>query len=70
VYDVKNIKRKIRHDDEKKVNSPWNIAVDFEVDMSFSKDDIKGMLTEYKSEKKMDMDVDKIAGLIHDYTSV
>jgi hypothetical protein len=69
VYDVKNIKRKIRSDDEKKVNSPWNIAVDFEVDMSFSKDDIKGMLAEYKNEKKMDMDVDKISGLIHDYTS-
>lgn len=31
VYDVKNIKRKIRPDDEHKMNSPWNIAADFDV---------------------------------------
>ena len=26
VYDVKNLKRKIRPESENKVNSPWNIA--------------------------------------------
>jgi hypothetical protein len=69
VHDIKNIKRKIRPDDEKKVNSPWNIAVSFEIDMSFSKDDIMGMLTEYEKDNKSGMDVDKIAELIYDYTS-
>lgn len=29
VYDVRNIKRKIRPDGEHKMNSPWNIAADF-----------------------------------------
>jgi hypothetical protein len=69
VHDVKNIKRKIRPDDESKVNSPWNIAIDFKVDMSFSKDDIEKMLEEYKSYNNTDMDTDNIAGLIYDYTS-
>lgn len=36
VYDVKNLKVKLRPEEERKYNSPWNIAVDFEVDMSFS----------------------------------
>lgn len=35
VYDVRNIKRKIRPEDDNKVNSPWNIAVPFRVNMSF-----------------------------------
>lgn len=35
VYDVKSLKLKIRNKEEAKYNSPWNIAVDFNVDMSF-----------------------------------
>jgi hypothetical protein len=31
VHDVKSLKAKIRPDAERKYNSPWNIAVDFEV---------------------------------------
>lgn len=34
VYDVKNIRRKIRSDEEHKINSPWNIAADFHVNSS------------------------------------
>lgn len=44
VYDVKNMKGKIRPEDAHKRNSPWNIAADFEVVMSFSKSEIAGML--------------------------
>ena len=40
VHDVKNLKVKIRPEEEQKYNSPWNIASDFEVDMSFSKEEI------------------------------
>jgi hypothetical protein len=69
VYDVKNIKRKIRPDDEKKVNTPWNIATDFDVDMNFSKDDIIGMLDEYEKDNHTGMNVAEIAELIVDYTS-
>jgi hypothetical protein len=36
VYDIKNLKQKIRTDGEHRYNSPWNIAADFNVDMNFS----------------------------------
>ena len=48
VYDVKNLRRKIRPDDEHKMNSPWNIAADFNIDLSFSEEEISGMLREYE----------------------
>ncbi len=44
VYDVKNLKQKLRPNDRQRANSPWNIAADFLVDMSFSAADIAGML--------------------------
>lgn len=69
VYDVKNIKGKIRPDEKHKVNSPWNIAADFKVNMSFSEDGIAGMLQEYEADHCTGMDVKGIAGLIYDYTS-
>jgi hypothetical protein len=37
--------------------------------MSFSKDDIMGMLQEYENDNHSGMDVDKMAELIYDYTS-
>ena len=40
VYDIKNLKHRIREDHEHQMNSPWNIAADFSVDMSFTRDDI------------------------------
>lgn len=69
VYDVKNLKRKLRPEEEHKINSPWNIAVDFNLDMSFSKNEIAGMLREYETDKNTGMDVDTMAGLIYDETS-
>lgn len=69
VYDVKNLKRKLRPDGEHKMNSPWNIAVDFNLDMNFSKDEIAGMLREYESDMHTGMDIDAVSGLIHDETS-
>lgn len=52
-----------------KTNSPWNIAADFLVDMSFSAENILGMLTEYENDHKTGMNLAEIAGLIYDYTS-
>jgi hypothetical protein len=69
VHDVRNIKRKIRSDEKHKVNSPWNIAADFLVDMSFSVEEIMGMITEYESDNHTGMDVTAMAKLIYDYTS-
>lgn len=69
VYDVKNLKRKIRPEEEQKVNSPWNIAVDFDLNMSFSKDEIAEMIREYESDENTGMDVDEMAELIYAETS-
>ena len=69
VYDVKNLKRKFVTDGEHRVNSPWNIAADFNVDMSFSARDIAGMLEEYEASYKTGMDIEVMSDMIYDYTS-
>lgn len=69
VYDVRNMKRKFRSDGNYKENSPWNIAADFLVDMSFSPDDIAGMQREYEADCHTGMDIEQMAGLLSDYTS-
>lgn len=69
VYDVKNIRRKLCPSEEHRVNSPWNIAADFLVDMSFSKDGIAGMLSEYEADYRTGMDINLIAEMIYEYTS-
>ncbi len=69
VTDVKHLKSKIRDDSEHKVNSPWNIAADFDVDMSLSEEGIKGMLDEYEADHHTGMDTAAIAKQIRDYTN-
>ena len=69
VYDIKNLKLKIRPDEEHRYNSPWNIAAKFSVEMSFSINDIEGMLAEYENDWHTGMDISQIAGLIYEYTS-
>ena len=44
VYDIKNLKLKLRTEEEHQYNSPWNIAADFDIDMNFSTDQITDML--------------------------
>lgn len=69
VYDIKNLKLKIRQDEEHQYNSPWNIAAKFTVDMSFLAGDIEGMLKDYEKEHQTGMDTTEMAELIYDYTS-
>ena len=69
VYDVKNLKRKFVTEDSHKTNSPWNIAADFHVDLSFGTSDIAGMLESYEQNHHTGMDTQCIAQLIYDYTS-
>lgn len=68
VTDVKHLKSRIRDDDDHKVNSPWNIAADFDIDMSLSTEGITGMLGEYEADHHTGMDTASIAAYIHDYT--
>ena len=77
VYDIKNIKLKLMSEgkytptvtENKTYNSPWNIAVDFDIDMSFSPAEISTMLKEYEAEHNTDMDITIIAEEIYSYTS-
>ena len=68
VYDVKNLKRKIREEEEHKAYSPWNIAAKFDMDLSFSAEAISEMLREYENDFCTGMDVEQMANLIYDYT--
>lgn len=68
VYDVKNLKLKLHPGEEAKYNSPWNIAADFTVDMSFSRKGIAGMLTDYEKDHHTGMNIENISELIFSYT--
>jgi len=69
VTDVKHLKRRIRPEEDSKENSPWNIAADFNIDMSLSEDGIKGMLDEYETDHHTGMDTADIAKTIREYTN-
>lgn len=69
VRDIKSLKQKIRPGDEQKYNSPWNIAVDFNLDMNFAPHEIAGMLDDYQTEKKITFDTGSIAAKLHYLTS-
>lgn len=68
VYDVKNLKLKIRPEAERKYNSPWNIATDFKVDMTFHPEEIAQMLTDYENDVHTGMDINTISEEIYKYT--
>lgn len=69
VYDIKNLKLKIRPEDEHRYNSPWNIAAKFNINMSFSSKQISAMLQEYENDQRTGMDVCAVGTCIFDYTS-
>jgi hypothetical protein len=69
VYDIKNLKLKLRPDAEKKYNSPWNIASDFNVDMTFHPEEIAQMLNDYVNETHTNMDTKAMGEEIYKYTS-
>jgi hypothetical protein len=76
VYDVRNLKQKMvlagnytPSSGESSMNSPWNIAVDFKIDMSFSAKEIETMLVEYEKDHHTCMNISEIAQEIRYYTS-
>ncbi len=69
VYDIKNLKLKLRPDAEKKYNSPWNIAADFNVDMTFHPEEIAQMLNDYENDVHSGMDIKAISEEIYKYTT-
>jgi len=69
VHDIKTLKAKIRPDEKRTYNSPWNIAVDFEVELSLSPGEITPMLEDYTAERKVKMDIPSFAKYLHYFTS-
>ena len=69
VYDIKNLKLKLRPEEERKYNFSWNIVASFKVDMSLHKDGIKNMLDEYKKDKNLTFDTLKSSEFIYFYTN-
>lgn len=69
VYDVKNLKLKLRPEEEKKYNSPWNIASNFDVDMNFNTEEISSILIDYEKDQKTEMDIEVISNLIFKFSS-
>lgn len=69
VYDIKNLKLKLLSGEEIKNNSPWNIAADFLVDMSFTTKEIASMLAMYEEDYHTGMDISTISRLLYEYTS-
>ncbi len=77
VHDIKTLKAKIRPtpptesggESKERYNSPWNIAIDFEVDLSFSATEIESMVQDYSQDHQIQPDIPAIAKQLHYYTS-
>ncbi|MDE7200888.1 MAG: AAA-like domain-containing protein [Lachnospiraceae bacterium] len=69
VYDIKNLKKKLRPEEEHQYNSPWNISAEFDVKMEFSAEQIQAMLQEYEEDNQTGMNVETTAGEIYGYTA-
>lgn len=77
VYDIKNIKLKMQKEgvhvpaetENKLYNSPWNIAANFTVDMSFKPSEIASMLADYEQDHDTGMNISIISEEIYKYTS-
>ena len=69
VYDIKSMKIKIRPEEEHKYNSPWNVAVDYDLDMTFNPQEISTMLAQYENDYHIGFDIKEISEEIYKYTS-
>lgn len=56
----------LRSDEEHMENSPWNIVADFLVNMSFTAEDIQGLLQEYEDDYLTGMDIRKMSDILYD----
>lgn len=67
ISDVRQVT--LQSDDGLTMYSPWDFATDCPVDLSFSEEEIAGMLREYEADHRIGMDIPEIASLLHAYTS-
>lgn len=69
VYDIKNLKIKFRDDSDIRYNSPWNIAVKFDIDMSFNEFEIGTMLEDYSKENNLVLEIESLGKEIFKFTN-
>jgi AAA-like domain len=69
LHDVKTLKLKLRPDEAKTYNSPWNIATAYKVNMNLLPQEIKPMLEDYAQEQGVTMDTQLIADRLFYLTS-
>ncbi|MCR5455861.1 MAG: hypothetical protein K6F33_12810 [Bacteroidales bacterium] len=69
VYDVKNLKLKIRPEVEHQYNSPWNVAAEYKLDMTFNPQEISTMLADYENDYHIGFNIKEISEEIYKYTS-
>ncbi|MDR0909395.1 MAG: ATP-binding protein, partial [Spirochaetaceae bacterium] len=69
VHDIKNLKNRIRPEEEHRYYSPWNIAVNFDMDMSFHPEDIATMLADYEADHHTEMDIPAVSQRIYYWTN-
>ncbi len=69
VHDIKTLKYKLRNPEETKYESPWNIAADFDVRMSFNSKETASMLEEYSLAEGVKMNIGGVADRLYFYTS-
>lgn len=69
VYNIKNLKLKLRPESEYHYNSPWNIAAPFEIEMHFCVEQIASMLEEYETDQHTEMNRNAVAEEIYQYTA-
>lgn len=69
VHDIKNLKLKMKSGELSSLSSPWNIASEFDVDMSFSPDEISEMLSDYERENETGMNVSAVSEEIFKFTN-
>ena len=69
VSDVKNLKLKIRPEEQHQYNSPWNVAADYDLDMTFNPQEISTMLADYENDYHFGFNIQEISEEIYKYTS-
>ncbi len=69
VYNIKNLKLKIRPESEHQYNSPWNIAEPYSAEMGLPAAGIAKMLSEFKADYKLDFNENEVAKAIFSWTN-
>ena len=69
VYDIRSMKIKIRPEEDHRYNSPWNVAAEYDLDMTFNPQEISTMLADYENDYHIGFNIKEISEEIYKYTS-